>query len=148
MNSSHIHLIFNHSPQIAFTLGFILLVYGLIQKSRDTIQASFLVFIMGAIGGIITYFSGESAAELIQQIPREHLNLSALEKHEEASGFALIGIVMTGLAAIQAFFFVRQNHPKLKQAVYIVLILAVIATVMAARTAYLGGLIRHTELHY
>jgi uncharacterized membrane protein len=148
MNYAHLHIIFNHVPQIAFLIGFILLVYGLIRKSNETIQASFIVMVMGMLGGIIAYFTGEQAAELIQKIPRNQLDMLALEAHEEMSGFALIAITVTGLAAIQAFFFIRQNHPKSKQAIYAVLVVSILAVLISARTAYLGGLIRHSEFHF
>jgi uncharacterized membrane protein len=59
---------------------------------------------------------------------------------------AFAGVLIVGVAALGGLIFFRRGKPVPNWPSVIVLVLSLIVFVLMARTANLGGLIRHTEI--
>ncbi|MBK6861907.1 MAG: hypothetical protein IPK91_14280 [Saprospiraceae bacterium] len=145
MNLAHVHLLITHLPVFGSILGAIVLAYGLYTKSTHTISASYLLLIISALGVGISYLTGESAEELVEQIPGVSKN--RIHEHEEAALFGLISLIVVGLNAILGLIFNFKNLEKARLIAQIALICSLFSFSVMARVGYLGGQIRHTEIY-
>jgi hypothetical protein len=66
-----------------------------------------------------------------------------IEEHEDAGKFALISVLIAGAVALAALFIPKRSRMLSR----VTLILAIWAFSVVARTAWLGGQIRHSEIH-
>lgn len=145
MNPTHIHLIITHMPIFGSFFGTLVLIHGLWAKSNTVKIAAYNIFILSALGASIAFFTGESAEETVESIAG--VNEQVIEEHEEAADFALGAFIVLGVAAVVAIPITAKN---MKWAVVIsraMLVAAAFSFVVVARTGYLGGKIRHTELN-
>lgn len=144
MNAAHIHLVVNHLPVMGLLFGAGFLVVGLLSKKDLLIKSAFVLFIIAAIGAVITFFSGEGAEEVIEHLPG--VDGALIHTHEEAGETALIGMIGMGLLAIGGLWVYRfMNRIRITAAVLIFLA-SVLALGWLAYTANLGGDIRHPEV--
>ena len=144
MNPAHLHLILNHLPVMATLCGIVVMIYGMVKKSNVTLNASCLLFILASAGGILTYVTGEPAEEIVEGI--NQISESSIEEHEDSAGIALALIIMQGIMAA-AGIWINANRPMLAAKFFrILFIFSFLCVLMVARTGYLGGLIRHTEV--
>ena len=144
MNGAHIHLLLNHVPVIGTILGLLLLVVGMIRKSTDFKLASFGIFVISAIIAIPVYFTGEPAEETVEHLPG--VSHAIVEQHEESAVISLVGVEILGILALIGMFFSLRQHRIPSWLVPTVLVLSVVTAGLMARTAGLGGQIRHTEI--
>lgn len=144
MDQTHIHLLITHLPIFGSILGGLVLAYGLWTKSNDTKIASYILFIISAIGAGIAYLTGEAAEESVENIPG--VLESTIEAHEEFALFALISLIILGVASIIGVFLTMRKSPLTRTTAFVILFIALISFGIVARTGYLGGQIRHTEL--
>lgn len=145
MNPTHIHLIITHMPIFGVFFGMLVLIYGIWTKSNTVKIAAYYIFILSALGATVAFFAGESAEETVESIAG--VNEQVIEEHEEAANFALGASIVLGIAAVVAIPMTGKN---IKWAVVIsraMLVAAAFSFVVVARTGYLGGKIRHTELN-
>jgi len=70
---------------------------------------------------------------------------STIKQHEEFALYALISLIILGVASIIGLFITFKKLPYLRTVAFIILFLSFISFLMVARTGYLGGQIRHTE---
>lgn len=143
MNQTHLHLLINHLPVFGSLMGLIVLIYGIVSKSDQVRIAAYLVLIVSAIGGTIAYFTGDNAAETIRDLP--DVSKDMIETHANAAFFALIAFALVGVVSLLAIFMTRRQV-RTKLMTYVVLILTLWAFSVVARTAYVGGQIRHSEI--
>ena len=61
MNFVHIHLLLNHLPTVAFSIGLGLFLIALFAKNHDLKKASLVIFFTTAALTIATYVSGNDA---------------------------------------------------------------------------------------
>jgi uncharacterized membrane protein len=144
MNQTHLHLLINHLPIIGSIIGALVLIHGIGVKSTQTIVAAYYIFVLCALGAAIAYLTGEAAEESIENI--QDIVKSTIEPHEEFALYALISLIVLGLGSIAGLYFTWKELPQTKNISYIILCIAIISFGLVARTGYLGGLIRHTEL--
>ena len=145
MNQTHIHLLITHLPVFGGFLGLIVLIFGFISESDSTKKAAFLVFIIAAIGACIAYITGEAAEESVEHL--QGVIHDMIEEHELAAKFALTTNIIVGVASIASLWV---SYKKLSFAGLlskIVLVIALFSFTTSARTAFLGGKIRHSEIH-
>lgn len=145
MNLAHLHLLINHLPVFGSILGALVLIYGLWKKSIHTQIAAYLVFIISSIGVVITYYTGEDAEEAVEHIAG--ISKSLIHEHEEAGEFALIFCIVLGVIALVGLFLSLRKQGLARIAAVITLLVALFSFSVFARTGYLGGLIRHPEVH-
>jgi hypothetical protein len=144
MNALHFHLLITHLPLFASFLGAMVLVYGMMKASPATREAAFLMLILAGLGAILSNISGENAEHLAEKIAG--ISEENIEEHEESAGLVLWMMIPCGLSALAALIAGRFASVYEKGLSRLVLILALLAFAATARTAWLGGKIRHTEI--
>jgi uncharacterized membrane protein len=144
MNPAHIHLIITHLPIFGSALGISVLLYGLWSKSDSTLIAAWKVFTISAIGAVIAYLTGESAEELVEHL--SGVSGAAIEEHEEAASFAFASMIVLGLVSIVSAILTWRKKGKSRTWAWVTLLVALFSFSVIARTGYLGGKIRHTEI--
>jgi uncharacterized membrane protein len=144
MNQTHIHLIITHLPIFGSILGGLVLAHGLWTKSNQTKIAAYNLFIISAIGAGIAYLTGEGAEESVEDM--QGVVEATIKTHEEFAQFALISFIILGLASIVGLFLTLRKSPMTRAIAFIVFFISIISFGLVARTGYLGGQIRHTEI--
>jgi hypothetical protein len=91
------------------------------------------------------FFTGEAAEETAEGLPG--VSESVIESHEDAAKVAIWGMVLLGVASIGTLTYAAKKRALPMPLVGLVAVLAVTSMGLIGRTAYLGGQIRHTELH-
>lgn len=145
MNQTHIHLLITHLPIFGSILGGLVLMHGLWTKSNQTKIAAYNLFIISSLGAVIAYLTGESAEESVENL--QGIVKSTIEPHEEFALFALISLIVLGLASILGLFLTLRKSWLTRSTAFIILFISLISFGLVARTGYLGGQIRHTEIN-
>jgi uncharacterized membrane protein len=144
MNQTHIHLLITHLPIFGSILGAIVLAQGIWTKTEQTKVAAYYLFVLAAIGAGIAYLTGEAAAETVENI--QGVLEASIEEHEEFALFALISLIALGVAAIGGLYLTFIKSSLTGTAASVILVVSLISFGLVARTGYLGGQIRHTEI--
>ncbi len=144
MNQTHIHLLISHLPIFGSILGGLVLSHGLWTKSNQTKIAAYNLFIISAIGAGIVYLTGEAAEESVEKL--QGVVEATIETHEEFALFALITLITLGVASIIGLFLTIKKSPLTRTTAFVILFISIISFGLVARTGYLGGQIRHTEI--
>ena len=144
MNPTHLHLVITHLPIYGAILGVVVLAFGIMKKSPATYNAAYIVLLISAIGGLIAFFTGEPAEETVENIAGISKNL--IEEHEESANFTLVLLIIMGLSSCVGFFISLKNSKLARSMPLVVLIISIVCFGAAARTGYLGGKIRHSEV--
>lgn len=144
MNQAHIHLLITHLPIFGSVLGAFVLAHALWTKTNATKMAAYCIFVLSAVGAGIAYLTGEGAEEAVENLPG--VLETAIEQHEEVALFALISLIVLGVASLVALWITSKNKPQTRSMAFVVFFLALISFGIVARTGYLGGQIRHTEI--
>ena len=144
MDQTHIHLLITHLPIFGSILGGLVLAFGLWSKSNDTKIAAYFLFIISSIGAGISYLTGEAAEETVENL--QGVVEETIKTHEEFALFALISLIILGVASIIGLYLTFKNSPLTRTVAIIILFVSIISFGLVARTGYLGGQIRHTEI--
>jgi DMSO reductase anchor subunit len=136
----HIHLLLNHIPVIGLIGSILILVYGMVRRSAEVQRVALIAFVLVAVIAIPVYRTGEPAEEAVERLPG--VSHDRIEAHEEAAEPAFYATLATGVIALAALF-VDRWKTLLARAV---LIASIVAFALIARTANLGGEIRHQEI--
>lgn len=145
MTETHLHLLITHLPIFGSILGGLVLAYGLLTKSNHAKIAAYGLLIISSIGAGISYLTGEAAeetAETIQGVAKE-----MIDQHEDFAVFALIALIISGVASLLGLFLTLRKSSLIKSVALITLFISLTGFVLVARTGYLGGQIRHTEIN-
>ena len=144
MSQAHLHLLITHLPVFGSIIGALVLGYGLWTRSNPTKNAAYFIFIISAIGAGIAYLTGEGAEEAVEEMPG--VAESIIKLHENAALYALISLVALGIVSVAALIVNRFKPSLIKSTSMLVLVLSLLSFGLVARTGYLGGQIRHTEI--
>jgi uncharacterized membrane protein len=145
MNQTHIHLLITHLPIFGSILGGLVLAHGLWTRSNQTNIAAYYLFILSSIGAGIAYLTGEGAEESVEELPS--VIEAAIKQHEEFALFALIALIILGVASVLGLYLTLRKSTHSRTTAFIILLISIISFGLVARTGYLGGQIRHTELN-
>lgn len=144
MNQTHIHLLITHLPIFGSILGGLVVAHGLWTKSNQTKIASYNIFIISAVGAGIAYLTGEAAEETVENMQGVAKNM--IHEHEDFAVFALISLIILGSASIVGIFLTLRKSLLTQKAALVIFYISLISFGLIARTGYLGGQIRHTEI--
>jgi uncharacterized membrane protein len=144
MNQTHIHLLITHLPIFGSILGGLVLLHGIGVRSNQTKIAAYYIFLLSSIGAGIAYFTGEAAEETVENI--QGVVEASIKQHEEFALFALISLIILGVTALIGLFLTWRNSALTRTVAFIILFISFLSFVIVARTGYLGGQIRHTEI--
>lgn len=145
MNQTHIHLLITHLPIFGSILGGLVLAQGLWTKNNQTKIAAYNIFILSAIGAGIAYMTGEATEETVENIQGIAKNM--IDEHEDFAVFALVSLIMLGVASIGGLFLTLRKSALTSTAAIVILFISLISFGLVVRTGYLGGQIRHTEIN-
>lgn len=141
---THLHLILNHFPVVGTFFGFFILLIGQFKKDHSIKKVALGIFLFNAILILPVSFTGEPAEDLVKQLPGVSENM--IEEHEESAETALVFVEIAGGISLLGFFFFRNSHFYPKWFVMILALISLLSIVFIARSANLGGKIRHTEV--
>lgn len=145
MDQTYIHLVTSHLPIFGSLLGAIVLIQGIWKKSNTTLIAAYSLFIFSALGAIIAYITGEAAEETAENI--QGVAETMIEQHEDFAMFALISLCFLGFISLIGIFAAYKNLLSSRKIATAILLMSLISFVIVARTGFLGGQIRHTEIN-
>ncbi len=145
MNQTHIHLLITHLPIFGSILGAFVLLHGIWTKSNQTMIAAYNLFVISAIGAGVAYVTGEAAEETVKNIQGVVKNM--IDVHEDFAMVSLVSLIVLGVAALLGIFLTLKGSPLSKTVAIAILLIALVSFGLIARTGYLGGQIRHTELN-
>jgi uncharacterized membrane protein len=114
------------------------------KKSDTTMLASYYILVISALGAVIAYLTGEAAEETVENIQGVSENI--IEQHADFATYALVGLIVVGIASLLGVYFKITKSTFIKPVATMTLFLALISFGLVARTGYLGGQIRHTEI--
>ena len=150
-NASHLHLLLNHVPTVAFGLALALFIIGLSVRSHDLTKAGLGLFFIVAVATILTYVTGNAAESLLRGTdPDPHFPAgvlpAAIRGHEDAALLATAFMEVTGFFAWLALWQWRRVSKLAGWNVPIVLVLAIVTFGLMTRAAEKGGRINHLEV--
>lgn len=145
MTQAHIHLLFNHFPILGTLFGILILGYGTLRGNRQVQTTAYLLFILSALGGVIAYATGDGAEELVEDLAG--VTHRALEDHEDSGKYALVASGILGLLSVAGAILGRIKSDYRSRMAIGIGLFSLLTLAIAARTGYLGGKIRHTELY-
>jgi glucan phosphoethanolaminetransferase (alkaline phosphatase superfamily) len=145
MDEAHLHLLTNHVSLFALAFGVLILLLGILRKSDDLKFGAAILFVIAAIMFFPAKETGGGAAGIVKKIPT--VDKAAIKEHAAAAKWALPFTTALGLLALVAMITSRKTRVMPKWATLTMLLLAAFSFTIFARTAYLGGFIRHTEIH-
>jgi uncharacterized membrane protein len=144
MNWVHLHLALNHIPVLGTLFVGILLVTALVKRSDELKRLSLVWFVALMAISIPIKFTGDFAFESAANSP--WLPVAGVAAHERAADQATTGMFLLGLLAAFGLFRGRGQRSLPRWVVTATLILALATFAMMARTANLGGQLRHEEI--
>lgn len=139
-----IHLALNHVSVIGMPFLLLLLTWGVIRRS-DPIQrlAVCWIALFSAIA-IALKFTGDFAAD--QAGPKLDAVRAYVNAHEQSADQATAFVFLAGVAAALGVYLARGARPLPKWSLALIIFTVLLACVMLARTAHIGGQISHPEL--
>ena len=144
MNWAHVHIAINHAPVIGIIFGFLLLLYAMMKKNEELKRISLVIFVIIALIAIPVYFTGGGAEEVVEHLPG--VAESIIKQHKESAFSTFVMVEVLGLLTLGGLFLYRRPKNFAERFVVLSLILSIIVGGLMARTANLGGQIRHTEI--
>lgn len=153
MDLTHLHLLLNHVPTVGTLIGVGLLLVGWAAK-RDHVKEVSLILLLGvALVTIPTYVTGNGAAEKICKMTGPNspcvdptVIRQLIEAHEGAAFPAMLMMEFVGAFAWLGLWQYRRSRHVPGWNTAIILLLSVVTFAAIARTANLGGDIRHPEI--
>ena len=144
MNAAHLHITLVHLPIVGVPLLTALLLWGYTRKKREVTEAALLFLVLLALCAIPAYLLGEGAEEVIEQLPG--ISKDAIEHHEDAALWAFILVLTTGFFSGLTLLLQKAVIERRGRAMLFLLGSCIVSSIALARTANLGGLIRHSEI--
>ena len=145
MDIIHLHLMLNHVPVIGVIAGLIILAWGIFRRSEEVKTVGLLALIVTAVIALPVYLTGEPAEEIVEKLAG--VSESVIEWHEHSATLSLIFVMVTGGLALVSLVLRRLRFPGIATAaIAATLLLSAGTSILMARTANLGGQIRHSEI--
>lgn len=143
MNAAHLHLLLNHAPVFGIFFALALLGLGRLRRSEELSRLGLLALVVSAGAALAAMLTGEPAEEAVEHLAG--VTDRAIHAHEEAAELAAMATYAGGAVALAALFFFRRTGvgPRLTT---LALVVSLAAFGLMARTANLGGQIRHPEI--
>lgn len=143
MNATQLHLALTHVPVVLSIIGLVILIISFLKKSNTLTKTALWILLAAGVFTLPVYFTGEGTEEAVEGLPG--VSEVVIEQHEDFAKATLVLVSASGLLAgvgLLAYAFGR-----FVTAVKVLsLLLAFVSAGAMARTAHLGGQIRHTEI--
>ncbi len=129
---NHLHPMIVHFPIALLFIGFLADAVGILFKKEFFSKAGFYLLIMGTLGVVAAYLSGNFAGEGVTEAGALK---QALETHEDAATISLW--LMTGAAVVRIALVLLKKYTGVYKWAAFVLLLFGVASI--TRTGYYGG---------
>jgi hypothetical protein len=144
MNEAHLHLLLNHIPVFAVAFGFLAWIVSMVLKSNHLRWSAIFLFLLSAVSAYIASETGEGAEDLVETLPG--VTKALIHEHEEAAELASLFAYGLAAVALASGWVSRFRSQYFKWAQVLVMLLSLVTIGLMARTAFEGGMIRHTEI--
>ncbi len=144
MNYPYIHLAINHIPIVTNLVGILLLLWAILRKNAEWKKAAVGIFILSALVSIPTYLTGEPSEDAIEHL--QGVSKDDIHEHEEAAEFAFVAVLALGALSLFGSFLSWRRGSYPAWFIPALLVLGLFVGGVMARTANLGGKIRHPEI--
>ena len=144
-NGAQVHLWLNHLPVLGTLFGLLLLIAALAARQAVLKTTALCVMVLTALSALPVYFSGEPAEHVIEHLPG--VQSARIDEHEESAEFALAAVETLGVLSLLGLILFRKRPEGPPTGLLVVtLVVALVTFAIMARTAHLGGEIRHAEI--
>jgi uncharacterized membrane protein len=142
-NVAHLHIAINHIPVVLVPAALVLLAVGVWRRSESVFRTGIVVAWVGVASGLATYLTGDAAADLVMAVEKaqEKTLDPIVGEHDASAGWALGSAVLVAAAGVWAW----RRKGLGREVTVPLLVLTALSTAILARTALLGGRIRHPE---
>ena len=144
MNDAHLHLVVNHFPILGTLFGLGILIAGLVLKNKTIANVAYILFIISAVFGFASMYTGEGAEEMVEDLPS--VGDKIIHEHEEMAEKLAVVLYFLGGISIAGLILNIKNHSKAILVGYLTLAVAIIGAFLGKETATTGGEVRHTEI--
>ena len=141
MNWAHLHLLSNHIPVPGTVFGLVLLTWGMVRRNESIQRAALATFLVAALVAIPVFLTGEPSEDAVEHLAGTAE--AAIETHEDAALLSLISVELLGVIGVLSFLRRRENLSRV--GVRSALVVSIVTAGLMARTANLGGKIRHAK---
>ena len=142
-NLAHLHIAINHIPVVLLPAALVIIAVGAWRRSETLLRTGIVVAWVGAAFGLAAYFTGDEAADLVMAVEKAQQKTldPIVSEHDASAGWALGSAVLVAAAGVWGW-----RRKGLGRGVTVpLLMLSALSTAILARTALLGGRIRHPE---
>jgi hypothetical protein len=142
--SAHVHLLLNHFPTIAFSIGLGVFLVSIFGKSEQLKQACLGIFVIVALVTLPVYMTGKAAQQALAGVP--DVSGMSIERHQDAALLAFVFMAITGALAWLGLWQSRRFSRPAAWNTWAVLLFSIVTFGLMARAANIGGGIRHPEV--
>lgn len=144
MTVPHLHLLLNHIPTIGGAAALVLLVVAFARKSDDLKRIALEATYVVALLTFPAYLSGVGAQQVLLDQP--DVSQVYVDAHWSGAVFAFVFLQLAGALSWFALWKYRRSSRWPISTITVVVVLSVLSFAASARTASLGGEIRHPEI--
>ncbi len=144
MNPAELHLALNHFPVFGAVFVALLLVWGLMRRSRDVMRAALGLTVLVSIGSYVAVATGEKAEHYVEDAA--WFDEAIAHDHEELGELAFKAMLVTGLIGLIGLWQLRGDREPKPLWPAITLVALLISTGLVGWAAAKGGQIRHEEI--
>ncbi len=144
MNLAHLHLAVTHLPVVGLAFAMLTSIFAYYKKSDELMKFSLWAFIAVGLLGLLAYFTGEGAEEILMTYPG--YNEEVIEPHESIANWFFAGTIVLAVGAAAGLYFVNKGKLLLRKISLWTMIFAIIVCLVGLQTASTGGKLRHTEI--
>ncbi len=145
MDPVHLHLALNHVPVLGTVFVALVLGVAMARRNGEFVRLGLWAGVVLAAVSVGIKFTGDAAWEDLRPWPQPY-DGPRVERHEQAADQATTGVFLTGLVAGIAVFRARRRAVPGTGSAAVVVVLLLVTFGLMARTANLGGQLRHPQL--
>lgn len=143
-NGAQLHLVVNHVSLFALIIGAGTLAASMKKQSASLRLFATVLFVVAGTFGWIAVETGEWADDTIKALGWG--SEAFINEHALAAAWALRACIVVAIVALGMEWAVWTRKSWVRPLQWILLVLALCSSAVFARTAYLGGQIRHAEI--
>ena len=143
LNAAHVHLLLNHVPILGAVVAALLLTLAFLVRRELLTKAALWTLAVSGVVAVPVYLSGEGAEDVVEELGTPE---AIIEPHEEAALWTVLVLGALALAALGLLWWLSHRRDTPRWLTTSAWAAAMLGAVLAGRTAYLGGQIRHTEI--
>ena len=143
-NVAHLHLLLNHVPTLGTTVALGLLIAAYVRRDEPLKLVGLEVLFLIALLAMPAYMTGVAAFQKLRNQPG--ISSEAIRLHQDVALYGFTWLEFAGFIGWVALWQARRRGRAAKGMVAAATALTIVALLVMARAANLGGDIRHPEL--